>query len=68
MPYSDWNIKHYHTAMIDGKEVPYDFCGSHRREPMYKKLKYIGRGYIYSIDGIRQSYTEKDVRHFWVKP
>ena len=55
-------------ANIGGKIVRYDFCSQKRNKQYDSKLfKYIGKGFIWSINGVRQSFTEKDVYYFWVK-
>jgi hypothetical protein len=35
--------------------------------PLYKRrvFEYIGKGFIHSIGGIKQSFTPQDVAHFW---
>lgn len=54
-------------ALIDGKEVKYFACSSRRNT--YKKqeknghFEYIGKGIIWTIDGVQQSGNRK--LHFW---
>ena len=56
-------------ALINGKEVGYDACHSslfYKWRPAYspKVFRYIGKGYIYKIDGVRQSFSK--MHYFWV--
>ena len=57
-------------AMINGKEVPYDVCsGSKTLEESQKfygkKARYVGHGYIHSING-RVQKPANDENHFFV--
>lgn len=52
-------------ATIKGKKVEYDFCSE--EENTYtdiKKKKYLGRGTIFSVNGVEQS--GKQEHHFWI--
>jgi hypothetical protein len=54
----------------NNKIIPYDFCDD--KKDTYKsypiKLKYLGYGIIYSVNGVKQGYKMKDkthLRHFF---
>jgi hypothetical protein len=53
-------------AKIGLKIIRYDACSEKRNVPLYENLKYIGKGYIWSINGTRQHFKRK--HHFWVRP
>lgn len=52
-------------ALIDGKEVEYNACCDVKRTSLdeakafYSAFKYIGKGIIYKVDGVKQSFTEQ---------
>lgn len=58
-------------AMIDGKQVEYDFCceydevASKELLGFYPGYEYLGTGYIYSIDGVLQKGSKNYMLHFW---
>jgi hypothetical protein len=54
-------------ANIGGQLVKYDAACSYRRKAYDSKVfRYIGKGFIHSVGGVKQGYTEKDVCYFWV--
>lgn len=56
-------------AKIKGEIVDIDFADTESKyayrsiKELNGKLKYLGRGYYYSIDGVRQ--TPRSFAHFW---
>lgn len=54
--------------MINGKEVSYDVCHDQKSTASYdsKIFKYIGKGTIHTIDGVKQGGSG-DLDHFWIK-
>jgi len=56
------------VASINGKLVKYD-AAHNTRDASYNPdvFDYIGQGFIFSVNGIVQGYTEKDVCHFWIE-
>lgn len=53
-------------ALIKDKEVAYDFCSSKKNAyPEIAKKKYLGKGSIFSIVGVRQSGAGNNAYHFW---
>jgi len=70
MPGELTNIPHITTALIDGKQMPYDVCASEPRGSKdsyhWKVFKYLGYGKCYSINGTLQSYRmHKPDTHFF---
>jgi len=62
----DYCEKHETTAKINGKIVEYDACSNKRYFRYGRKVfRYIGKGYVHSVGGVVQSFTEKDVMYFW---
>lgn len=60
-----WVKKTFTQAKLDdGTIVVYDVCGS--SPDSYPGFIYLGKGVVYAIDGIPQSYTIKE--HFFLKP
>ncbi len=60
------------VASIDGKLLPYDCCANNQEAEKTSygclKLKYLGKGFIYSIDGVVQHYAgTPEMLHFWAK-
>lgn len=53
-------------ANINGELKPYYVCDKKREAYSDWPVKYIGSGYIHSIDGVEQCHPE-EVMHFWVK-
>ena len=52
------------AKLNNNKVVRYDACAEKRFVPMYRKaLRYIGKGVIYSVDGVK--YKGEKQMHFW---
>lgn len=52
------------SAMIGGKERYYDLATDTKKERA--GFCYIGKGYIYTVNGVRQGFTKKDKAFFYV--
>lgn len=52
------------VAVIDDKQKPYDACSIKRDAYDPNKFRYIGKGVIYSIDGVTQLST---IEYFFFK-
>ena len=47
-------------ALINGEIVSYDACSSEsEHEYNVKIFKFIGKGFVYSVDGVRQNFEEE---------
>ena len=52
------------AKLDDGTVVPYDACDASRDAPYSPdSLEYIGRGVIYTVNGVNQNSTRP--MHFW---
>lgn len=54
MDYSYSYFDNAHTAMINGKQQPYDACSKKRNAYDPNKFNYIGKGVIHSIGDVKQ--------------
>ncbi len=55
-------------AKIKGKEVYYDICGKKINDYPKKYFDFIGKGQIFSINGVKQTGSkEKDIYFFRLK-
>ena len=54
------------VALINGEKVAYDVCSQGRKAYKDTKTDYLGKGTIYSVDGVLQTVTgEKAIYHFF---
>jgi hypothetical protein len=61
-----YETKNITVTDINGKLIEYDACSKHRYNQYSRQaFRYTGKGFIYSINGVKQSYTEKDKMFFW---
>jgi hypothetical protein len=66
--YYGFNGNNITEALIDGKVLKYDVCSSNiilHGEKYYAEYSYIGKGSIYSVGGVKQSYSDNNT-HFFV--
>lgn len=55
-------------AKIKGKKVYYDVCGKKNNDYPKKYFYFIGKGQIFSINGVKQTGSkEKDIYFFCLK-